>query len=147
MIMKSARFTRTSWQRKRSNTVLSTKERIIHAREKHPCAHLQDIGDRVGVTREYVRQVLQKSNKPTRAYHQIYLCNFCGDVIPKPNKLFCNKFCEHNYHAFLILTLKCDYCGEIFTRPNHVRMDIVRKNHTFCNRRCYHQWRVGRPIR
>ena len=68
---------------------------VIRLRKGNPCMTLKQIGDRVGVTRERVRQVLSRAGLPTRALVSPklrYECPGCGKLLLGP-MFFC-AFCE-----------------------------------------------------
>lgn len=115
---------------------------IIRARRDNPCATLAEIGTRYSITRERVRQVLSKAGKPTRAYHQTYLCIRCGKDIGRVEGLFCSQQCRHDYGH---IKIACTYCGKL--REYSVKDLIWRIKHGqhshnlfFCSKHCQGKW-------
>ena len=130
---------------------MTTKERIIKYRVENPCIDMQSIGHKLGVSREYVRQVLSSEGLPTLKFRQRYICLNCGQQIKnRYNKMFCNNRCQYEYSS---ITIACDNCGILFKRRCSDIIDyparsngIIRK-HSFCSRQCQYNYRKGRPIK
>ena len=57
----------------------SVRDKVIELRKSMPCASNQTIADKVGVSRERVRQILKSSGLPTRKYYAT--CSECGKKI------------------------------------------------------------------
>jgi len=113
----------------------------IRARRNNPCATLQRIGDRFGITRERVRQILKEAGKSTVSWRPTYICQNCGKEMLGNNrqvKTFCSKKCWIDYHQ---VPIECEMCGEIF----YVRQSIVLSKHKshnprFCSNTCQGKW-------
>jgi len=118
------------------------KINIIRARQSNPCATLQEIGTRYGVTRERVRQVLSEAEKPTGAYHQTYLCIQCGKDIGTEKKLFCNQQCQHNHRYIEIACICCGTLKEYNVK--YLVWQIEHSRHSsnlfFCSKFCNGKW-------
>ncbi len=58
------------------------KSAIVVPRTQNPCLTLQEIGNRAGCSREYVRQVLVGAGQPTKHYKvkASYICQLCAGV-------------------------------------------------------------------
>lgn len=123
----------------------SLKKNIVRARRNNPCATLQELGNRFGVTRERVRQVLLQEGKPTSAYRQTYLCNQCGKdmgVKARWRKFFCSERC---YHDYTHIQVACSYCGEL--NEYSISLLVWRLKHGqhssdlfFCSKCCHGKW-------
>ncbi len=118
---------------------------IIEIRKSNPCATLKQIGDKIGVTRERVRQILNENRLPTIHWKQKYLCIVCGSEIKERNRkwkhsAFCSVECGKKYHH---PTLICDQCGKAFTRQLSYILRTKNDAGTFCSRQCYGKW-LGR---
>ncbi len=129
------------WSKYRWQTSLHPcRESVIQIRQANPCATLQDIGNKVGITRERVRQILQTAQLDTYHYRPTYICNQCGEPISREratkNKLYCSSDCLKQSSR---ITLPCSYCGTLVTRKVS---DFIchKKNHVFCNRHCFGKW-------
>ena len=116
---------------------MDNTEKVITYRQRNPCMSGQAIADRLGITRERVRQILQKVNLPTRAYKVPKLCAYCGDVIDKPyRKKYCSTDC-HNKDTFV--QVSCSYCGNLHTRHKSYVICNTRRSggdYFFCNNVC-----------
>lgn len=115
---------------------------IIRARRNNPCATLNEIGAKYGVTRERVRQVLSRAGKVTSAYHQTYLCIQCGKDMGTEEKLFCNKQCRYDYGH---IKIACSYCGKF--QEYSIKWLIWQIEHGrrspdlfFCSQYCHGKW-------
>ncbi|KKN71438.1 hypothetical protein LCGC14_0420170 [marine sediment metagenome] len=130
-----------------------TKERILQLRANNPCMFLREIGDRVGVTRERVRQVLKKERLPTRALWGLdRICPNCRKEFHATSQriIFCSRECSSEYTW---IPLICDMCGRLFHRRKSVVMANILNpkrgagkgytgDHYFCSRRCFGK-RIG----
>lgn len=122
-----------------SHKIKQRTQDIVSMRIKNPCATLKQIGDKFGITRERVRQILNKNKLDT--HHLCYpkhRCNNCGK--PTNHKLFCSKKCKLEFSK---ATLICDQCGITFERRVYNMKGNIIRNHsknTFCSRRCLGLW-------
>ncbi len=109
-------------------------KRILKIRQSNPCATLQTIANQVDRTRERVRQILTRAEKPTRHYVQKnhYYCMSCGIETPK-------SLCPDCKKAQLYIDVACDYCGTL-NKYNATYVIWETKRHPdkryFCNRKC-----------
>lgn len=117
---------------------MTTRELVKEIRIKNPCATLQQIGDKVGLTRERVRQILNLGNLPTKHYHQdkrkMIACLNCGK--PTPNAKYCGFKCSKGYNQ---IQLVCRQCGNMFYRTKSYVMTKGNNIHShgdFCNKKC-----------
>ncbi len=127
---------------------MSVSASVIEIRKTNPCATLQTISDKVGVTSERVRQILKKNELPTRRWRQTYLCIVCGKEIvvhyrKSYHSPFCSNECNYEYHHIILM---CHKCGKSFSRRvsdflSYPSRSNSIKVYTFCSRECYHQWR------
>jgi hypothetical protein len=118
---------------------MSIRELVIKERLSDPSATLKQIGDKHGVTKEWVRQILAAENLPTRHWPVHYhICNNCYKCFEwKINKsmLFCSAKCRKEYYY---ATLECEMCGTLFTKPFH---DLIKRlkngqDKFCCSRKC-----------
>ena len=83
---------------------------VIETRIKNPCATLDEVGVKFGVTRERIRQILKKHGEPTMHFIQTYLCIQCGKDMGNKKKLFCDPEC---YHKYTHMKIACVWCGTL----------------------------------
>ena len=57
---------------------MTVRDLVIQERTAYPCATLQQIADKYGITKERVRQILASANLATRHRKPGYICNNCG---------------------------------------------------------------------
>ena len=69
---------------------MSTNEKVIELRTSNPNLTLKEISISVGVSRERVRQILEKNNLPTSHYRPALNCNI--ETIPVSDIPTKNKF-------------------------------------------------------
>lgn len=115
---------------------------IIRMRRNNPCATLEEIGSRFGVSRERARQILSEAGKPTRKYIQRYQCFQCGKDMGSQPKLFCSPECRRNYGW---IKVACSYCGQL--REYSAKWLIWQIEHGkhsrelfFCSKYCQGKW-------
>ena len=123
---------------------ISTSERIVRIRENNPCLTLERIGEVVGTTREYARQILAKKGLPTAAYKmpKAY-CQNCNNPIFRKNKAFCSKECSKEFNRNQYIKLSCEVCGGLVERSAKLYIWEVNKrgyNHVFCDHHCQGKW-------
>lgn len=131
---------------------MTTTDIVIELRIKYQCASLQFIGDKCGVTRERVRQILSKANMITDTRnikrYQLMKCLICDRVyIPKRKwKYQLRGLCSYDcLFKSRNVDLVCDYCGSLVSRPiyriiyqaKHIFSSTNKTySHTFCNKKC-----------
>jgi hypothetical protein len=119
--------------------LMSIRESVIKERLVNPSATLKQIGDKHGVTKEWVRQILAAENLPTRHWPvRYYICNNCHKCFIKNRNssiLFCSAKCRKKYYY---ATIRCEICGTRFTKPYHVLIKGLRngQEHFFCSSEC-----------
>ncbi len=120
------------------------RRQAARIRKANACATLQEIGDRIGVSREYVRRLLKAQSLETKGYvaHSEYYCMACGKITHR--KLFCCDACRYEfYHPWV----ECTQCHKLFRRSVH---DLIHTaNHPksvhagyFCNDSCFGKYIV-----
>ena len=134
--------------------LFGTNKVVIEFRKSNPCATLETIGHKAGISRERVRQILKLAALPTRHIQvkKLFQCLNCEQSFPLgrfrkerkydkyDHQLFCSISCSKKYHT---LTLTCETCGVIFQRGEPSVMNNVRGgygNHFFCSKSCQGKW-------
>jgi len=128
---------------------MNTREQIAQLRQDNPCLTLEQIGYKVGVSRERVRQLLNKEGLPTKHHIRQRYCVVCGETIPHYNTKgnTCSMKCFKKLHS---VTLICTACGKEFARKVSDILDYnARLKHRgtnksrvgfFCNKKCFGRW-------
>lgn len=121
-----------------STSKMTKVDLVCEIRRQNPCLTMAKIGEAVKLTRERVRQILNKHHLPTRVVKHLYICNYCGSTFKgaEYHRLFCNKSCYNNYHY---AELECETCGKTFRR----RYSQLRGHnylHHFDTRHCLGVW-------
>ncbi len=124
--------------------IKSSRELVIKIRNTNPCLTLRGIGEKVGLSKQRVEQILKKTGKPTKHFKQSYICNNCKKLfIPRSwakRKLFCCLKCKVDYSK---VELICETCGNLFKRSLYYMKSNLKRtgqNHIFCNKRCQGKW-------
>lgn len=121
---------------------MGARSKVVEMRKSNPCASLGQIGRKLGITRERVRQILTSEKLPTRHITLHYVCNQCGKVMTKGQKIFCSIEC---FRAFHHITLICDECGKPFSRlmsdaVNQFKQGNKENKKLFCSKKCQGLW-------
>ena len=110
---------------------------IIQAKVNNPCATLEQVGSKFGITRERVRQILKRAGTSTTRYNYRakMTCPRCGQ-----KKYSASNYCPKCYRGLHNVTLQCINCGTYFERNQSQFLYQVNnpryKGHFFCNRKC-----------
>lgn len=118
------------------NTV-GVKSKVLEILEENPSIPYSIIGDRVGVTRERVRQIAQKNGYPPRTgVLKLKTCPVCGKTFNTRN-LYCSPECGYEARRKRV-AVNCHQCGKPIERtPGNMRS---RSGKYFCNRVCFGKW-------
>ena len=110
----------------------------VKLRNDTPCLTLQQIGDKLGITRERVRQILLNQGKDTKHYihKNIYECLECGTTIMGNSHYFCSNTCRNKYKN---IPLICEQCGILFYRTEAQLLHSIKRGqkHIYCSRKCF----------
>ena len=127
------------------------RESVVTIRKKNPCATLAQIGDKVGISRERVRQILKSEGGKTRHLdikHQYYCLN-CAKVFKSyssKNPKWCSLLCRHEYSC---IPVTCNICGKLFRKKQSALVaqsnDSRYRGNDYCSRKCFGVW-VGKNI-
>ena len=117
------------------------REDIVRIRRQEPCATLQNIGSRCGVTRERVRQILAKEGLPTAKITGY--CRECGEPLTQKYQRYCPNKCFNIYRQRMKnILVSCSYCGNLFPRERSAINAMAARDyqHAFCNHICHAKW-------
>jgi len=116
----------------------SKRLEIIYLRENFPELTLREIGEKVELTRERVRQILTTANLATKSLARIStplpLCATCNKTLAHKRLKFCNQKCQFPNGK---TTFQCSTCGMFKTVMTSVYRRISQKNSKiYCSRIC-----------
>lgn len=118
---------------------MKPKNKIIRLRTKYPLLPSNQIAQRVGVSRQYVSIILQKSELPTAAprIKKLKECLECKGMHFRRQR-FCSPNCHFTYSQ---ISVTCTFCNMNFYRARHVIDNRTRAgyNRIYCSRRCYYR--------
>ena len=114
---------------------LGVREHAIKLREKSPCMTLQAIGDKCGVSKERVRQILQSEGMETKHLDTKtkYYCSRCGKRIKgtstrKDGTKVPRQLCQNCYDEWHHTKVTCSVCGKEFEMRTGVLMTRLRRS-------------------
>mgnify|MGYP005812138595 FL=1 len=116
----------------------SKRLEIIYLRENFPELTLREIGEKVELTRERVRQILTTANLATKSLARIStplpLCATCNKTLAHKRLKFCNQKCQFPNGK---TTFQCSTCGMFKTVMTSAYRRISQKNSKiYCSRIC-----------
>jgi hypothetical protein len=118
---------------------MSVKELVVRERYNNPCATLLQIGNKYGVSKQWVSKILETADLPTKHWKPSYICNNCSkEFFPAQgrSKSFCSTECRITYAT---ATLVCEECGKLFQRKySRIKDKLTREKqqHFYCSRVC-----------
>ena len=124
-----------------------SNNRVIELRKENPDMTLKAIGEKVGVTRERVRQILKREGLPTvstNGHTTSYRvprgkCVTCGNEIGLDRHIsakYCSRECTQTKRQ-AISFITCYRCGKVKSRPKNEAKQRAKKNKpTYCSRSC-----------
>jgi len=122
------------------------RARIIDYRVKHPELTLLEIGNRVGVSRERVRQVLTSEQLETKSLKRqppvFPKCKKCETRVPTRNRIYCSDECKKTEK-----TIPCAYCQKEMSFRISIYNARNRSIKQHCSRECYYLSRKGTTMR
>jgi len=120
------------------------KTEVIQTKLRNPCATLQQIGNKYGITRERVRQILEPFDLPTSRDIRgkiLRICPICG-CEKAPNRRCCS-LCAEKWHKDRYIQLACEVCGILYPRRAKELIYHINKRgykHQFCGKKCQGVW-------
>jgi len=121
---------------------VNRRAEIATLKSTNPCLTLQQIGNKFGITRERVRQILVKERTSTRRpnYGQYSkICPMCKKSQIRGKTILCRS-CYHHMHT---VPLSCELCGTIvYRKQSEVIRDFAKANyqHIWCSKQCQGKW-------
>lgn len=135
------------------NRLTGVREKVLNMRRLNACATLVEIGEKYGVSRERVRQILASEGKETHHYvkGRTFICNNCGVSYQTHtkrgekghySKLYCQG-CKGKVTRKI--PVSCDVCGTITYRYaahilNKQTVNGKVRERFFCGSRCKGLW-------
>ena len=127
-------------------TTTPNRELIIQLRKAHPDMHLQSMEEKVGLTKERVRQILVSENLSTRSVKEVERREFK----PLPRCITCNLPTKKydRKHCSIECTIKarwpnssttfsCYRCGKKKTiSTSQYKKRVQNYNHIHCSKSC-----------
>ena len=121
-----------------------TQETILQLRAQTPAMPAVEIAQRVGVSRERVRQILAKQHLPT-TFRQRRRCP-CG-ALARPSRPHCSDECkalaQQQRHAKTLIAIICEVCGgkKLLSRKHLAwTTQYGRSTGRFCSTACRLEW-------
>jgi len=119
---------------------MTTRTEAVRLGREHPDMTMTEIGRRLGVSRERVRQIFDKANivRPVRRRR----CLDCNNLATSSHALRCafHQWARHH------ITVQCNYCGRWFSITRRVwNARIPERGYSepkvfYCNRTCMGRW-------
>ena len=131
-----------------------TYEKLVKAVSGAEYRTLQSIGDEFGLTRERIRQLINKHDLRTAPARQIpdrrKNCRYCGEIVDtiltKQGKrnLDSHASCSQKYHDNIWATIPCNHCNtDIRIRKLDARLKRRKMEYLFCSYRCAATYRIN----
>ncbi len=113
---------------------------ITLGRVEYPFATLQEIGEKFGVSRQYVYKVLNHAGVPTlRAKRQRLIhCKMCDQKVEESMSKTHKGKCHGEYY---FISVHCYNCNASWSMRRSVLLQKKRRGdrHIYCSRSCYFQ--------
>ena len=112
--------------------------KAVLLRKKYPDMRTSEIGRRVGLTRERVRQILLAQGLPTTIPKSDYHCQYCEKLVTKATKTCMDCIRERAW-----MVVNCAACGKdtrIRTSTHRYRQykSTKYKGNYYCDRTCFY---------
>ena len=120
-----------------------TKQRILELRRRCPETRVTQIARMVGVSRQWVSQVLKSEGLSTRPPRQEpRRCARCGRPLSSKGSTGLCQACYANMRRNPRVRLVCAVCGKEFYRSSHL-LRAMKSGGYYCSRACWGKF-VGR---
>ena len=113
------------------------KSKILKILSEDPEIPYSVVANKVGVTRERVRQIAKRNGFPPRIGKlKPKTCPVCGGIFYSRN-IYCSSVCRHNAIRRRIV-IACHQCGKPIERtPGKMRS---KSGKYFCDKKCFGKW-------
>jgi len=112
----------------------TSRERILELRKENPELPSIRMAEMLSISRERVRQILEKEGLPTAFYKDYGSCTVCGKDKPGRQQ-FCSKACSYEAHR---VRFNCALCGQSKQLLRSQYNAQVRRGYDrmYCSRLC-----------
>lgn len=122
---------------------MKPKNKIVRLRNKYPLMSNAEIGRQVGVSRDYVGDILKKNNLITRVPHKPHIkyCEICGNPRDKWRRFpVCSPKCRFLYFR---IRVTCSYCKiDFYLKRGEIAQRHRRGyNNIYCSQSCFRRYR------
>lgn len=110
------------------------RQQVVELRQKNPCMTSTWIADKVGLSRERVRQILKSEGLMTKRPPR--LCPQCGKTVRSRRQVYCSWKCRRKD---TYIKAACDYCGKLKeVRASYIvsQQGIRGYNNFYCGLSC-----------
>jgi len=111
---------------------------IVQERYENRYATLREIGEKFGVTRQYVHKVLKQNEVPTLRLKKdrFSICLICDDRIMDSMAKVHQGKCHGEYYYKIV---RCDNCFAKWHMKRSVLISKIKRKdrHGYCSRSCY----------
>tara|TARA_X000001382_G_scaffold26651_1_gene17109 strand:- start:2129 stop:2542 length:414 start_codon:yes stop_codon:yes gene_type:complete len=120
---------------------MKAKNKVVRLRKNHRFMPVAEIARKVGITRQYAREVLIKNDLPTKVPKpkRVVYCKVCREITTDRNGLH-NGECRFKWNR---IKLTCYFCRVPFYRSRKRVMQGYRLklNNVYCTQECYQTYR------
>ena len=120
----------------------STRKKIIQTRIKNPFMTLPEIGDKFGVSKQYIHKVLKKAGLHTNAPKSLQPSRYCVQCGNRtlPKRKLCSDKCRFDWR---FMKVSCSYCTQEFYRRKYLlkKSYFLNFKNIYCSQRCYQRSR------
>jgi len=120
---------------------MKAKNKVVRLRERNPFMSTAEIARKVGITRQYAREVLLKNNLQTKVPKpkRVVYCKVCRDVTTDRGGIH-NGECRFKWNR---IKLTCSFCRIPFyrSRKRVFQGYRLKLKNVYCTQTCYQTFR------